>query len=550
MARCMSPGRFVAALAAVALQALGGNAVAQQPAPPPAPPPLPSIQTPNLPPPIGPNTQTPSFPPTPDPNVPLPSGNGVNPSSQSGLSGLGVSRTIPVVRFDFKIETNTPVKDLLPTPPKGAPVRGPLLTNDLTRVPEVEFQAKSETRPQGEKMAEQAAHQLAKINHLNAKKTDAFMTALLENRSDLAGLPFAMGDDCRKSGEQAKQFTLAVAIVRQALPAATSPAVVGLVPTAGSQSQAGAQTFWPLYTTLCDQQDAARSKSDKPLAGHVTVARIAALMQMLAAESSEIRLGLVKYLTAVPHPEATRALARLAIFSSEDDVRLAAVDALKVRREKDYTDVLVSGLRYPWPAVAKRSADAIALLERADLIPELVKLLEDEDPRLPRTKRMGWSEVPVVREMVKLNHNRNCVMCHAPAASGVVTASAITVEVAVPGQPLPTPAEGYRQSTPELMIRVDVTYLRPDFSVVLAVGDAHPWPEGQRFDFLVRERQLTAEEAATYREKLTPKGAGVLSPYHKAALGALRELTGKDTTPTAAAWRELLAPERVAPARP
>ena len=54
-----------------------------------------------------------------------------------------------------------------------------------------------------------------------------------------------------------------------------------------------------------------------------------------------------------------RALARLAIFSAEDDVRAAAIDALKVRREKDYTDILVKGLRYPWPAVAKRAADAI-----------------------------------------------------------------------------------------------------------------------------------------------------------------------------------------------
>ena len=96
------------------------------------------------------------------------------------------------------------------------------------------------------------------------------------------------------------------------------------------------------------------SRADAALREHVTVARIAALMQMLAAESAEMRLGLVKYLTGVPHVEATRALAKLAIFSSEEDVRLAAIESLKVRREKDYTDILVKGLRYPWPAVAKR----------------------------------------------------------------------------------------------------------------------------------------------------------------------------------------------------
>ncbi len=34
-----------------------------------------------------------------------------------------------------------------------------------------------------------------------------------------------------------------------------------------------------------------------------------------------------------------------------------------------------------------------------------------------------------------------------------------------------------------------------------AVPDANPWPEMQRFDFLVRTRRLTAEEAAAYREQ-------------------------------------------------
>ena len=76
------------------------------------------------------------------------------------------------------------------------------------------------------------------------------------------------------------------------------------------------------------------------------------------------------------------------------------------------------------------------------------------------------------------------------------------------GQPLPSPLEGYRQSSPDLMIRIDVTYLRQDFSALLPVADAHPWPDSQRFDFFVRERKLTDEEAAVYRGKLTPKEAG------------------------------------------
>jgi hypothetical protein len=294
--------------------------------------------------------------------------------------------------------------------------------------------------------------------------------------------------------------------------------------------------FWQQYTTLCEQEDAARARPDKATTEHVMLARMSALTQILAAESAEIRLGLVKYLAGVPHVESSRALARMALFSPEDDIRSAAILALSVRKEKDYTDTLLKGLRYPWPAVAKRAADAIARLERKDLIPELLAVLETGDPRLPKEV----DGKAVVREMVKLNHHRNCMMCHSPAGSGTPNPNAITAEVAVQGQPLPSPGEGYRQSTPELMIRIDVTYLRPDFSASMPVKDAHPWPEMQRFDFLVRERKLTADETVAYRDQLTPKEAGVLSPYHKSALAALRELTGKDTAPTAEAWRKLL----------
>jgi hypothetical protein len=430
-------------------------------------------------------------------------------------------------------------------------VSSPVLTDDLTKVPEAEFQARSETIAQDGRQAERIAHQLAKINHVNAKKTDAFMSSLLKNREDLAGLPFVMGDDCRTSVERTKLFTQAVATVRQALAnpveifqtegRPSSPNTPVNVNQAVSQPVSGnTPGFWSQYRTLCEREDAVQARADKSKCEHVALARIAALMQLLAPETPELRLGLVKYLTAIPHVEATKALARMAIFSPEDDVRFAAIDALKVRREKDYSDIFVKGLSYPWPAVAKRSADAIARMGRSDLIPELVAVLATEDPRMPTVKSADGKQISTIREMVKINHHRNCMMCHSPGNPDNVSANAITAEVPVPGQPLPSPFEGYRQSSPDLMIRVDVTYLRQDFSAMLPVADAHPWADFQRFDFLVRERKLTTEEIEEYKVKLTPKEAGMLSPYHRSALVALRELTGKDTSPTAEAWRKLL----------
>jgi hypothetical protein len=227
-------------------------------------------------------------------------------------------------------------------------------------------------------------------------------------------------------------------------------------------------------------------------------------------------------------------------------VRGAAVEALKVRRERDYTDVLLQGLRYPWPDVAKRAADAMVKLERTDLVPQLVALLEDPDPRAPIIKEADNKKVIEARELVRINHHRNCLLCHAPGNTGAVAPDTLTAGVPVPSDPLPSPGQGYQNSLPDLLVRIDVTYLRQDFSMFQPVADANPWPEMQRFDFLVRTRTLTEKEAEAYRDKLSESGQ--LSPYHRAALAALRELTGQDTEPTPEAWRKLLKlprPERV-----
>ena len=566
MGRSRRTGRFVLCVATVALLGAGQ---------PPTPAPAPSVPG---------GTSGPPMTAPPGSGLELPPPTAPQPGPGVPFSGPQPVPTNPPVippqrQFDLKFDKNAAPKDLLPSAPKVTPITGPVLTDDLKKIPEITFQGDVIPGGKGDP-ANEMARQIAKINHVNAKKTDAFMATLLANRPDLTGMPFAMGDDCRTSGDRLKYFTQAAQTVRQAMagpPQPVPPPVrTSLAPVAATQAvtvqQAGSapanapvtgsftlgnfsavQTadvlseisfvtlpFWKSYANLCEQEDQARGRTDREIAEHVTVARIAALTQMLAAESAEMRLGLVKYLTGVPHVESTKALARMAIYSPEDDVRTAAITALKVRREKDYTDVLVTGLRYPWPAVAKRAADAITKLERKDLVPELIAVLESTDPRLPATKDVDGKKVSVVREMVKMNHHRNCLMCHAPNGSGTPNPNAITAEVAVQSQPLPQPFEGYRQSTPELMIRLDVTYLRQDFSATMNVKDAHPWPEAQRFDFFVRERKLTDDEAASYRDQLAPKEAGVLSPYHKAAVAALRDLTGKDAAPTAEAWRKLL----------
>jgi len=481
-------------------------------------------------------------------------------------------------RFQFTIDPKTPLKDLLPVPPKAHKHAGPELGDDLAKVPEVEFQAPIARDVNSMEAMKQTAHQLAKINHLNGKKNDGFMEALVGERADLGGLPFAMGEACRTKGERSKQFALAVAAVRRAMQQTQVQQVQQPqpVPTAGSfvpaqtmvqavqppqavssgpggpmlfttttltvalASPASAEQFWEQYQTICGQDDKAQAQVDRAQREHVTLTRIAALMQVLAPESPSMRLGLVKYLATVSHAEATRALAKLALFSAEDEVRQTAVEALKVRRERDYTEVLLAGLRYPLPAVAKRAGDALVRLERTDLLARLVEVLDEPDPRLPVVQEVDGKKVPAVRELVRVNHHKNCMLCHAPGNTVSVAPETLTAGVPVPSEPLTPPSGGYQNSQPDLLVRIDVTYLRQDFSMFQPVADANPWPEMQRFDFLVRTRRLTEVEADVYKEKLEPREPGRLSPYHRAALAALRELTGKDAAPTAEAWRKLL----------
>ncbi len=427
----------------------------------------------------------------------------------------------------FKIDPRTPVQDLMPVPPVLQPVGGPLLSDQLDQVPEAFFE-KLRERNSGDDH-DRAAHMMAKIRHVNDKKTDGYISALLERRPDLAGLPFVLGDACRQQKEESHLFAQAVRKVRGCLNSNDFFAQ-------SAASGIDGKLFWKRFASACQEEDEGPGAADKQEARNR--ARLAALMQILAIEPSSTRLGLVKYLATIAQVEAERALARLALFSSEEEVRGAAVTAMKGRHDKEAANILLAGFRYPMPAVAQRASQAVAKLQRPDLAPRLVDLLEQPDPRAPRTEVVEGKRNHVVREVVRVNHHRNCVMCHVPGKFTDITVA----PTPLPSLPL---SGGYGSSSfdalarLDLMIRIDVTYLRQDFSVLQPVANASPWPEKQRFDFLVRKRTLTEKEAASHREKLERSTAGKGSPYQQAIVAALRGLTGREAS-TPAEWRRLL----------
>jgi hypothetical protein len=378
--------------------------------------------------------------------------------------------------------------------------------SDLSGVPEVTIQNIAPNPHQAKMELAQLVQDIRGKNQRDPN--EGFIKNLINTRSDLRGMPFIMGGACRMAPQVSSTFAAAVATTHDSLRAEESSAF---------NNVDSVDVFWSRW------------------GGQDQSAGVAALTQIYGPQTKQRRESLAKHLQSVEHPSATKALARAAVFDFNNEVRIAAVDGLKSRRKADYTDVLIAGLRHPWPNAAQNAAHAIAMLHRRDLVPQLVAFLAEPDPRAP-FHRDGNGEL-AVREMVKVNHHKNCLLCHAPSDPGQMPGG-VNAVVPTPGESFPTPQPGspYGNQPSEAMVRADITYLRQDFSVMQPVANAAPWPQLQRFDFMVRTRVLTQEEAAAHEKAAAPTE---LSPHHKAVVAALERLTGKhNVAPTAAAWAE------------
>jgi hypothetical protein len=492
------------------------------------------------------------------------------------------------------LAAKTAAADLLPPAPRRQATTVNPFKVDLNKVPEVDFQEPLRNQePPSHAMAKDdatraIAGQLAKMRQLNDRKTDAFHELLIAQRRDLQGLPFVLGNACRTTGNRANLFGIAALFVRQKLLAGDAERL-GFWEAFETELKKAKQEHMPQLKAMVEGNfKAMKDKTElKPLNDQerqaleqeLDAACVAALMQILAPEPVGMRQGLVQFLAKIPHADATQALARLALFSAEEEVRRPALEALKSRPKQDYQAIVMQGFRYPLPEVAERAALAAAALKLQDLVPQLVSLLDEPDPRLPTAKTVDGKKVWVVREVVRINHHRNCMLCHAPAAplepqDNLDSANALKQQfqalftmapVPLPCEPLPPPSEGYNPSrgNSDLLVRIDTTYLRQDFSLMQEVANATPWPKLQRFDFFVRSRVVTSEEAERYRKQapqpradvgdlLAGATAGTLwsqapepqadagNPYRQAVASALCELTGKQAGANARGWRNLL----------
>jgi hypothetical protein len=445
---------------------------------------------------------------------------------------LLAQRDPPPKRYTFEIDPEAASKDLLPTPPKTPVKPASCLNEDLWEVPELTI-----GEPVAGKDTEQAtAHVLAKINHLNQQDPDGFLKALAANRADLRGLPYLLGKDCRTEVKQAQLFTETVAVVQQLLlNIAREDPETASVPNKKLTMEIIRREF---SKTVADKGRDVKTRRSQASQNDFDRANVAALMQMFAAKPALYRAGLAEFLGTIQHVDATHALAKLVMFAGEESVQKAAIEGLKGRPTKDCAPILVQGLRYPLPVASTRAADALVQLQCKDALAGLVDVLDQPDPRAPMKQKIDGKEVTVVRELVRVNHHRNCLLCHAPANAEGMPRDVLTVPVPLPDQLLPSQVYYGPSRSPDIFVRTDITYLRQDFTMMMRVEKVHPWPELQRFDFLVRTRVLSAEEAAECNKELAQQRT---PPSHIAAQHALRELTGRaPAEPTPQAWRRLL----------
>lgn len=322
------------------------------------------------------------------------------------------------------------------------------------------------------------------------------------------GLPLLSGTNCRLDPD--------TAMVVQTLSKDLRDMGLVSVPRASRRRNGSPQEKLEAFKQWCDVNTVEKFRG-----------ALATLLQVLQVEDVPMRLLLIRELAKAQGPEATAALAKRAMVDLSPEVRQAAIAALEKRPLEQYVPVLVKGLRYPWPPVADHAAVALHKLKPQGVAPKLIDLLEKPNPSLPvldpRTKK------PMVRELVRLNHLRHCLLCHAPSANdkdGLVRGL-----VPTPGQPLP---RLYYAGQKGNYARADTTFMRQDFSVNLPMVAAAPWPYEQRFDFVTRMRPAKPEEMA---EATTKPG---IYPQREAVLYALRGLTGKDGGDSPSKWREVL----------
>ncbi len=221
---------------------------------------------------------------------------------------------------------------------------------------------------------------------------------LIRIRPDLRGLSLRVGPSCQLSEKDG--------VILDELARKLRVLLKSTVTVDGSPRKA------PAVESLRGVLFAAQ-RDGKP--GWVRLEAVRTLTQMLTPEEPALRKMLVQLLDAIPDAPATNALADRAVYDLDVEVRQAAVAAPAQRELELYRPALLKALRFPWAPVADHAAEVLVALGDQDAVPHLVSLLRKPDPTAPEMLPSGHK---IVREVVRVNHLANCLMCHPPSYDG------------------------------------------------------------------------------------------------------------------------------------
>ena len=387
----------------------------------------------------------------------------------------------------------------------------------LASVPEVRFESSTTKN--------ELLRSFEKVVEKHKKGSEAFLAAAVQDRPELGGLPYLKGAACKLTQTQSEALGKTSGMVR-ALLESVGERDKRRIPSQSMSSNLGStgDEDAVVFNCVCERYSQGALSMPRTRA---PAEYLPALTQILAAERPAYRTSIVRQLEQVPPGDdaAIAALVRMALYDPEASVRGAAVKALKREPFDRYGSKLVESFRHPSRHVAEHAADAIVALELFELLPKLVDFLAEPDPAAPFEVEQAGKKVLAIREVVKLNHHRNCLLCHAPATiDGTernVLRSGLIARVPSPDEELPPSNSRVYYSLGRgeaALVRADETYLRQDFTVMQAVENSGKWPKMQRFDFLVRTRNLSADEIK--QRALAPSQAAaddVPSPHHRAA---------------------------------
>ena len=346
--------------------------------------------------------------------------------------------------------------------------------------------------------------ELAKaIAEENKSNPEAYLRRLSKERSDLQGLPFLMGKDCTLPAGQSKNL---------------------------ARARARSAPYWPKPRGKCSLKKVApgRRQCIRPTRKRRITCPLPAAPAPGGPDgatsgpwSASARQGIHHQGPKCPRLEANPHCGKSGLPLADGEAiakaqgrrsrkrwsigpcsirtrRLASVMEALHERPGRVPRALMKALRYPWPPVVRHAAQAITHLNLKELAPDLAALLDQPDPNLPfAVAAENGKQKYLVRELVRINHHRNCMLCHAPV--GVASREDTRLLGDTPVGPVPSAQESLPPSTSSVYyaFRSGVTVVRrrhlsaAGFLLAAASGRSRQMARAAAFRFPRPHAQLT-----------------------------------------------------------